>query len=110
MSETDHFPALIKNLPPFAGPFDAYRLNATNCEVLFASYPAGTEIDTHSHESENCGVITQGELLLTVDGTESRYGPGDWYHLLAGQEHSARFQVETSEIELWFHVDNKSAT
>ncbi|MDH3747721.1 MAG: cupin domain-containing protein [Gammaproteobacteria bacterium] len=110
MAETDHFPDLIKSLPPFAGPFDAYQLNASNCEVLFASYPAGTEIDTHTHPTENCGVITQGELLLTVDGTEKRYGPGDWYHLLRGQRHSARFQIDTSEIEFWFEAKNQSAT
>lgn len=108
MSTTDHFPALIKTLPPFAGPFDAYQLNAENCEVLFASYPAGTEIDTHTHPTQNCGVITQGELLLTTDGVESRYGPGEWYYLSAEQEHSARFEVGTSEIEFWFYRDNNN--
>jgi hypothetical protein len=39
-----HFPELIRSLAPFDGPFDAYRLAAEGCEVLFASYPAGTEI------------------------------------------------------------------
>jgi len=90
------------SLPEFAGPFDAYQLGATNCKVLFASYPAGTEIEPHTHPSENCGVITEGELILTVDGKESRFGPGSWYHLLPNQVHSARFDIETSEIEFWF--------
>lgn len=101
-----HFPELIKSLPPFEGPFDAYRLDATGCDVLFASYPAGTEIEPHSHATENCGVITQGELFLTVDGQETRYGSGDWYHLLPEHEHSARFDVPTSEIEFWFDRGN----
>ena len=48
------------------------------------------------------GVITEGELFLTVDGTENRYGPGDWYRVEANETHSARFEVETSEIEFWF--------
>ncbi len=96
------FPDLIKTLPPFDGPFDAYRLGAENCEVLFASYPAGTEIETHTHPTENCGVITAGELLLTIDGEETRFGPGDWYHLMPNQPHSARFEVDTAEIEFWF--------
>ncbi len=103
------FPDLITGLPAFAGPFDAYQLNAKNCEVLFASYPAGTEIEPHTHATENCGVITQGELFLTVDGTERRYGPGDWYHLMPEQEHSARFEVETSEIEFWFGARNHTS-
>jgi len=96
------FPDLITALPRFDGPFDAFRLNADNCEVLFASYPSGTEIDPHMHPTENCGVITEGELILIVDGQESRYGPGDWYHLPPRQLHAARFEVDTSEIEFWF--------
>jgi quercetin dioxygenase-like cupin family protein len=97
-----HFPARIRSLPPFEGPFDAYRLTAEQCEVLFASYPAGTTIPPHTHETENYGVITEGELLLTVGGTERRYGVGEWYHLDDGEVHSARFDTETSEIEFWF--------
>lgn len=102
MSETQDFPSLIKSLPAFAGPFDAHQLDAENCKVLFASYPAGTTIAEHTHDTENCGVITRGELILSVDGEEWRCGPGDWYHLPPNQSHAARFEVSTSEIEFWF--------
>lgn len=98
----DQFPDLIRQLPPFEGPIDAYRLEAKGCDVLFASYPAGTEIEPHTHPTRNCGVITQGELLLTSQGVENKYGPGDWYLLDANEEHSARFEVNTSEVEFWF--------
>ena len=98
------FPDRIRALPPFEGPFEAFRLAGDGCEVLFASYPSGPAIEAHSHESDNCGIITRGELLLTVDGTERRYGPGDWYHLAPGEAHSARFEVDTSEIEFWFQA------
>jgi quercetin dioxygenase-like cupin family protein len=97
-----HFPDLIRALPDFDGPFDAHRLKADNCEVLFASYPAGTGIDVHSHPTTNVGVITEGELILTVAGEETRYGVGDWYCLDANVEHAAQFDVATSEIEFWF--------
>ncbi len=97
-----HFPELIQALPAFDGPFDAFRLGASGCEVLFASYPAGTEIEAHTHPTENVGVITAGELVLIVDGEETRYGSGDWYHLQPGQSHAARFEVATAEIEFWF--------
>lgn len=96
------FPARIKNLPEYEGRFDAYRLAAKNCEVLFASYPAGTEIEPHTHPSENVGIVTAGELILKVGDEETRYGPGDWYHLGAGVLHAARFEVDTAEIEFWF--------
>ena len=98
------FPKLISALPPFEGPFDAHQLLADGCKVLFASYPAGTEIEPHTHPTENCGVITAGELIMFSSGKESRYGPGDWYYLEPEQEHAARFEVETSEIEFWFNA------
>ena len=99
-----HFPPLVRGLPRFTGPFDAFKLQANDCDVLFASYPAGTSIEAHHHETENVGVITQGELFLTVEGKEKRYGPGDWYQVAANVVHAARFEVETSEIEFWFRA------
>ncbi len=83
---------------------DAFKLEAKNCDVLFASYPKGTVIPPHSHDTENVGVITQGELILTLDGRETRYRAGEWYYVRAKATHAARFDVETSEIEFWFHV------
>ena len=35
----DHFPPLIRALPAFEGAFDAFRLRAERCDVLFATYP-----------------------------------------------------------------------
>jgi len=96
------FPKLLTQLPRFEGPFEAFKLEAKNCDVLFASYPKGTKIAEHSHDTENVGVITQGELILILQGHEQRYGPGQWYHLPAKRMHAARFEVETSEIEFWF--------
>ena len=98
-----HFPRRLRELPPFDGPFDAFELEAKDCDVLFASYPRGTAIAPHSHETDDVGVITQGELILIMDGAETRYRPGDWYRVPAGATHAARFEVETSEIEFWFH-------
>ena len=96
------FPEKIQALEPFSERFDAFRLRAEGADVLFATYPAGTMIEPHDHDTENHGVITKGELILIRDGGEERYGPGDWYHVAAGEEHAARFEVETEEIEFWF--------
>ena len=99
-----HFPELVRALPEFDGPFDAFRLAAEGCEVLFASYPAGTVIEPHTHPTRNVGVITEGALILTKGNEVTRYGPGDWYEVLANEEHAARFDVATSEVEFWFEV------
>ena len=77
----DRFPPRIRSLEPFSERFEAFRLAARGCDVLFASYPAGTRIEAHIHDTENWGVITRGEMMLTVAGRETRYAPGDWYHV-----------------------------
>jgi quercetin dioxygenase-like cupin family protein len=97
------YPQKIKELPLFDGRFDAYKLAAKNSDVLFASYPAGTSIPAHSHDTDNHGVITRGELIISMNGEETRVGVGEWYHVPAHVEHSVRFDVETDEIEFWFH-------
>ncbi|CAM3482283.1 MULTISPECIES: cupin domain-containing protein [Pseudoalteromonas] len=96
------YPAKIKKLPLYDGRFDAYKLEAKDSDVLFASYPAGTEIPLHTHDTDNYGVITKGELILTMGGKTEKIGLGQWYHVPAHVEHSARFEVETDEIEFWF--------
>lgn len=96
------YPDRIKLLPLYDGRFDAYKLEAEDSNVLFASYPAGTSIPSHSHDTDNYGVITRGELVLTMNNETSKYGVGDWYHVPAGVEHAARFEYETDEIEFWF--------
>lgn len=97
------YPDKIKQLPLYNGQFDAYKLAATDSDVLFASYPAGTTIPLHCHDTDNYGVITKGELILTIAGHTQRIGVGQWYHVPALVEHAARFEVETDEIEFWFH-------
>ena len=97
------YPDKIKQLPLYDGRFDAYKLKAQGADVLFASYPAGTVIPSHTHDTENYGVITRGELILTIDGAEQRFGMGDWYYVPAHKEHAARFDIETDEIEFWFN-------
>jgi len=103
MNIADYYPELISQLPEYEGRFSANKLQANNCDVLFATYPAGTAIETHQHETENIGVITKGKLLLTMDGKTLEISAGDWYHVPANKPHSAEFSEDTAEIEFWFH-------
>jgi len=97
------YPDKIKSLPLYDGRFDAYKLEARDSDILFASYPAGTSIPPHTHDTDNHGVITRGELILSMNGEITRVSVGEWYHVPANIEHSAEFEVETDEIEIWFH-------
>jgi quercetin dioxygenase-like cupin family protein len=96
------YPDRIRSLERYDGRFDAFQLKAEGADVLFASYPAGTTIPAHTHETDNYGVIIRGELILTINGERKRFGIGDWYCVPANAEHSAEFEVETDEIEFWF--------
>jgi Uncharacterized conserved protein, contains double-stranded beta-helix domain len=97
-----HFPKKLRDLPRFDGPFEAHKLSTEGCDVLFASYPAGTNLEPHTHNTHNVGVITQGEMIITMNGVERRYGVGEWYEIPAEAVHAARTEVDTSEIEFWF--------
>ena len=99
------YPDKIRRLPLFDGRFDAFKLEAENCDVLFASYPAGTDIPPHEHETDNYGVITKGQLVLIIGDNVQKFGVGEWYHVPAKVEHAAKFEVETDEIEFWFKSD-----
>jgi len=99
-----NYPDRIKQLPLYDGRFDAHKLEAKESNVLFASYPSGTSIPPHTHETDNYGVITRGELILNMNNEVTRYGVGEWYHVPAGAEHAAKFETETDEIEIWFNV------
>ncbi|MEQ8515165.1 MAG: cupin domain-containing protein [Chromatocurvus sp.] len=96
------YPDRIRALPEFDGRFDAHKLAADGADVLFASYPSGTSIPAHTHDTDNYGVIIRGELILTIRGRMERYGMGDWYHVPAGVEHAADFAQDSDEIEFWF--------
>lgn len=100
-----HFPERITRLPPYVGAFSARRLEAEGCQVLFASYPAEQRIPVHHHDTENVGVVTQGEMLLTLHGVERSFRLGQWYHIPARAPHAARFGAPTSIIEFWFAAD-----
>lgn len=101
------FPPRIQALEPYIGRFDAFRLRAEGCDVLFGTYPGGTRIERHTHPTDNWGVITKGEMVIAMQGTETRYAPGNWYHVPAQVEHSAYCDVDTEEVEFWFHVSDK---
>ena len=57
--------------------------------------------------TDNVGVIIRGELILTMDGEDSRFGPGDWYHVPPGRTHAAQFDQDTAEIEFWFSASTE---
>ncbi len=101
-----NYPEIIKLLPKQKGKVDTsskFKLEANDCKVLFASYQPGTTIPKHKHiDSDIVGVVTKGQIILTLDGVTTKHNVGDWYHIPPGTEHETMFEQETDEIEFWF--------
>lgn len=96
------FPPVIQALPEFGAHFEGRVIKASNCDIIFSTYPAGTDIPEHDHETENHSIVTTGELILVVEGSEKRFGPGQWCSVPARARHSARTEKDTALIEFWF--------
>jgi hypothetical protein len=45
----------------------------------------------HSHPFESKALITEGMITLVVNGVTTHYGPGEVFHLMAGQMHSETY-------------------
>ena len=69
--------------------------------MLFGIYPGGTVIEPHSHDTDSVGLITEGVLLLIMNGETQRIGAGEWYVVPAGKEHVAEFPEDIADIQMW---------
>ncbi|CAN7564018.1 cupin domain-containing protein [Caballeronia sp. dw_19] len=55
---------------------------------------AGASLDDHAHAFEAKALILEGELTLSIDNKDTRYRPGDVFHLRANETHSERYGPE----------------
>ncbi len=108
MKMQSNFPGRIRQLEPYSDRFDAFRMQGEGCQVFFAGYPAGTKIEPHSHDTDNWGVITRGEMVIIMEGREHHFPVGAWYHVPAGMEHAAWCDEDTEEIEFWFEASEEN--
>ena len=53
-------------------------------------FEPGASVAEHSHPHEQLGLVVDGELLLTIDGTEHRLRAGHGYQIPGGVAHAAR--------------------
>lgn len=102
MDEAHALPSRIKALPKRQGLLEAFTLAAEGCDVLFVEGPAGTSLPSHTHDTDNVTAILSGAAIVTVDGQERRYAPGEWYETAAQEPHAVRFDADTVQVELRF--------
>jgi quercetin dioxygenase-like cupin family protein len=58
--------------------------------IVNVDKPAGYVMGSHQHAFDACGLITAGEITLTVAGVDTCYAVGDIFRLTAGTPHSER--------------------
>ncbi|MDX2223396.1 MAG: cupin domain-containing protein [Rhodospirillaceae bacterium] len=99
------YPIEIAQLPKYWGEhLDITGLKCTNgWQLLFSQYKPGFKLGDHTHETENLGVVLDGEFHMTIGGRTHVYKPGDWYRVPANTVHSAYYPVASRAIDIWMH-------
>jgi quercetin dioxygenase-like cupin family protein len=68
--------------------------------VCRVNYDPGFGVPTHTHErTEQVMVVTEGELILTVEDETRTLGVGDWAVINRGVEHAVRTEDGCQFIE-----------
>ena len=60
-------------------------------EFVLVEWPANGGLAEHTHPFEARALILSGEITLRVEGRETRYRPGETFHLAHGQPHEERY-------------------
>ncbi|HEV2673982.1 MAG TPA: cupin domain-containing protein [Aliidongia sp.] len=50
----------------------------------------GMTMAEHDHPFDVCALVIDGEIALTIEGTETAYGPGDVFTMAAGCAHAEK--------------------
>jgi quercetin dioxygenase-like cupin family protein len=75
---------------------DAAMLNMIELEP-------GAVVEEHSHPHEQLGLVVDGVLVLTIDGTEHRLPAGHGYQIPGGVAHAARAEGGPCRVLDVFH-------
>ena len=72
---------------PNVAAFEA-KLAGQGYQVATKSMEPSLVLDDHTHDVEILGLVTAGDIKITVDGKARRYGVGDEFTMDLGQLHS----------------------
>lgn len=64
------------------------ELSDKGYQVATKSMDPSMELGEHTHDFDVRGLVTSGEISITVDGKTRRYGLGDQFTMAAGRAHS----------------------
>ncbi len=77
----------------------AWILQAVASQLVFFEFQAGMKVPEHSHTYPQWGIVIDGKMELTVDGTPLMCEKGDEYLIPAGAKHYAMFLKRTRVMD-----------
>jgi quercetin dioxygenase-like cupin family protein len=99
----DCYPDIIKNLPEADISFKGVRgwlLQGKDQQLVFFDIEPIGEVAEHSHGAQ-WGIVVEGEMDLSIDGTTRTCKKGDSYIIPEGALHSAVFKKRTWVLDLF---------
>jgi len=101
------FPEPISRLPeadiPIKG-IKAYLSQGSKHQILFMEFSEDADLPEHSHESQ-WGIILEGKIDLTIDGTKHTFVKGDRYFIPKGVKHSGKIYAGYADITFFDQLD-----
>ncbi len=104
---TTSFPGFIAELPqadmPIPG-ISARLLQAEGRQVLFMEFHESITVPEHSHEAQ-WGVVLDGVMELTVEGSKQTLRKGDTYYIPRGASHAAKIEGGYRDVVVFDQPD-----
>ncbi|MHB8054082.1 MAG: cupin domain-containing protein [Candidatus Aminicenantales bacterium] len=100
---TEIYPDLILGLPEVDIPLSGIcgrLIQGKRAQAVFFDIAAGSRVPPHSHCAQ-WGLVIEGEMSLTIDGTARVYRRGDRYFIPTGVVHAAEFHTRVFVLDVF---------
>ena len=97
------FPEIITQLPEAEISLPgvkSFLAQAGNRQFIFMSFDENVQVPEHAHAAQ-WGVVLDGEMELTIDGTKRLLKKGDSYFIPRGVRHSALIKKGYKDLNLF---------
>jgi len=104
------FPEPIRNLPEADIPLEGIRAFLSQSEthqILFMEFEKDVALQEHSHGAQ-IGIVLEGRIDLTIDGTLKTFTKGDRYYIPEGVVHSGKIYAGYADITFFDEPDRYS--
>ena len=95
---------VITELPEAEIPFEGMRawiLQGEAHQLVFFQIKANSKAPQHRHAYSQWGMVIEGTMKLTIEGTSRTCRKGDEYLIPAGAKHEARFLTRCRVVDLF---------